>query len=270
MKKVLILAGLFAASVTAQASEQVNPQITDAVDPQAKGLAIAKEMKAHNTGWGDSEAEMTMILRDKSGNETDRKVRVKSLEVKGDGDKGLSVFDEPRDVEGTAFLTYSHIEGNDDQWLYLPALKRVKRISSSNKSGPWMGSEFAYEDLSSFEVEKYDYKFLREDEIDGQKVYVVESYPTYENSGYSKLITWVDQEHFRVHRIEFFDSKKDALKTLNVTDFKQYLDKYWRGHEQVMMNHQTGKSTLVKWSEYQFNTGLDESDFNKSSLKRAR
>ena len=195
---------------------------------------------------------------------------MKSLEVEGDGDKGLSVFDEPRDVEGTAFLTYSHIEGNDDQWLYLPALKRVKRISSSNKSGPWMGSEFAYEDLSSFEVEKYDYKFLREDEIDGEKVYVVESYPTYDNSGYSKTITWVDQEHFRVHRIEFFDQKGDALKTMEVSDFKQYLDKYWRGHKQVMTNHQTGKSTVVKWSDYQFNTGLDEDDFNKSSLKRAR
>ncbi|AOE50956.1 outer membrane lipoprotein-sorting protein [Kangiella sediminilitoris] len=270
MKQVLLIASLLVASLTSQADQIVNPQITDAVTPQEKGLAIAEEMKARNTGWGDSEAKMTMILRDKGGNETDRKVRVKSLEVEGDGDKSLSIFDEPRDVEGTAFLTYSHIEGNDDQWLFLPALKRVKRISSSNKSGPWMGSEFAYEDLSSFEVEKYDYKFLREDELDGEKMYVVESYPTYENSGYSKTITWVDQEHFRVHRIEFFDTKGDALKTMDVSDFKLYLDKYWRGHRQVMQNHQTGKSTIVKWSDYEFNTGLEESDFNKSSLKRAR
>lgn len=269
MKKFLILASMLIASVGANADD-ANKRIAEISDAKEKGLAIAKAMKAHNTGWGDSEAKMTMILRDKSGNETDRKVRVKSLEVEGDGDKGLSVFDEPRDVEGTAFLTYSHIEGNDDQWLYLPRLRRVKRISSSNKSGPWMGSEFAYEDLSSFEVEKYDYKFLRKDEIDGEKVYVVESYPTYDNSGYSKTITWVDQEHFRVHRIEFFDEKGDALKTMEVSDFKQYLDKYWRGHKQVMTNHQTGKSTVVKWSDYQFNTGLDEDDFNKSSLKRAR
>ena len=258
------------ASLVVQANESINTELTKISDAKEKGLAIAKEMKAQNTGWGDSEAQMTMVLRDKNGNETIRKVRVKSLEVEGDGDKGLSIFDEPRDVEGTAFLTYSHIKGNDDQWLYMPAIKRVKRISSSNKSGPWMGSEFAYEDLSSFEVEKYDYKFLREDEIDGQKVYVVESYPTYENSGYSKSITWVDQEHFRVHRIEFFDGKGDALKTLEISDFKLYLDKYWRGHKQVMTNHQTGKSTIVTWGDYEFNTGLSENDFNKSSLKRAR
>lgn len=269
MKRLFVIAGLLVASTSMQAAEGTK-SIENAKDPQAKGLAIAQETKARNTGWNDSEAKMTMILRDKSGNETDRKVRVKSLEVEGDGDKGLSIFDEPRDVEGTAFLTYSHIEGNDDQWLFLPALKRVKRISSSNKSGPWMGSEFAYEDLSSFEVEKYDYKFLRDDEIDGQAMYVVEAVPTYDNSGYNKIITWTGKEHFRVHRIEFFDKKDAALKTLNISDFKQYLDQYWRGHTQVMENHQTGKSTVVKWKDYEFNVGLDENDFNKSSLKRAR
>lgn len=238
--------------------------------PEEKGLAIAKEAKARNTGWGDSQADMTMILRDKGGNEAERIVVVKNLEVKGDGDKGLSVFEQPRDVEGTAFLTYSHIEGNDDQWLFLPALKRVKRISSSNKSGPWMGSEFAYEDLSSFEVEKYDYKFLREDELSGEKMFVVEMVPTYNNSGYSKTIAWIDQEHYRVHRIEFFDQKKDKLKELNMSEFKQYLDKYWRAHRQEMENVQTGKSTTIIWKDYEFNVGLSEDDFNKSSLKRAR
>lgn len=238
--------------------------------PEEKGLAIAKEAKARNTGWGDSQADMTMILRDKGGNEAERIVKVKSLEVKGDGDKGLSVFEQPRDVEGTAFLTYSHIEGNDDQWLFLPALKRVKRISSSNKSGPWMGSEFAYEDLSSFEVEKYDYKFLRDDELNGEKMFVVEMVPTYNNSGYSKTIAWIDQEHYRVHRIEFFDQKNDKLKELNMSEFKQYLDKYWRAHRQEMENVQTGKSTTIIWKDYEFNVGLTEDDFNKSSLKRAR
>ncbi|AUD79934.1 outer membrane lipoprotein-sorting protein [Kangiella profundi] len=238
--------------------------------PEEKGLAIAKEAKARNTGWGDSQADMTMILRDKGGNEAERIVKVKSLEVKGDGDKGLSVFEQPRDVEGTAFLNYSHIEGNDDQWLFLPALKRVKRISSSNKSGPWMGSEFAYEDLSSFEVEKYDYKFLRDDELNGEKMFVVEMVPTYNNSGYSKTIAWIDQEHYRVHRIEFFDQKNDKLKELNMSEFKQYLDKYWRAHRQEMENVQTGKSTTIIWKDYEFNVGLSEDDFNKSSLKRAR
>lgn len=263
MKRILssLLLAVAAVSMTTTAVAET---------PEEKGLAIAKEAKARNTGWGDSQADMTMILRDKGGNEAERIVKVKSLEVKGDGDKGLSVFEQPRDVEGTAFLTYSHIEGNDDQWLFLPALKRVKRISSSNKSGPWMGSEFAYEDLSSFEVEKYDYKFLRDDELNGEKMFVVEMVPTYNNSGYSKTIAWIDQEHYRVHRIEFFDQKNDKLKELNMSEFKQYLGKYWRAHRQQMENVQTGKSTTIIWKDYEFNVGLTEDDFNKSSLKRAR
>lgn len=261
MKRIMIALALLATSIGF---------VANAETPEEKGLAVAKEAKARNTGWGDSQAEMIMILRDKGGNESERIVKVKNLEVKEDGDKGLSVFEQPRDVEGTAFLTYSHIHGNDDQWLYLPALKRVKRISSSNKSGPWMGSEFAYEDLSSFEVEKYNYKFLRDDELNGEKMFVVEMIPDYSNSGYNKTIAWIDQEHYRVHRIEFFDQKDDKLKELNLSEFKQYLDKYWRAHRQEMNNVQTGKSTTIIWKDFEFNVGLSEDDFNKSSLKRAR
>ena len=237
---------------------------------EEKGLAIAKEAKSRNVGWGNSEATMEMILINKAGNETVRKVRSRSLEVKGDGDKGLSIFDEPKDVRGTAFLSFSHIEGNDDQWLFLPAIKRVKRISSSNKSGPWMASEFAYEDLSSFEVEKYDYKFIREDEIDGDKVFVIELYPKYNNSGYSKTISWLDQDHYRVRKIEYFDKKEDRLKVMTLSQYKQYLGKYWRAHHQEMENVQTGKKTIVKWDEFKFDVGLNEDDFTQSSLKRAK
>ncbi len=248
----------------------VLPLTLSAETPEEKGLAIAKEAKARNIGWGDSEASMTMTLRNKAGRETIRKVRSKSLEVQGDGDKGLSIFDEPRDVKGTAFLSFTHIQGNDDQWLYLPALKRVKRISSSNKSGPWMGSEFANEDLTSFEIEKYSYKFLREDEVDGDKVFVSELYPLYKNSGYSKSISWLDQDHYRVRKIEYFDKNDKLLKVMTFSNYKQYLDKYWRAHKQVMENVQTGKSTSIEWDDYKFNTGLTEKDFSKSSLKRAK
>ena len=119
-------------------------------DDGGRGLEIANERKARDTGWGDSQAEMTMILRNSQGETSERKMRLKSFEIQDDGDKGLTIFDEPKDVSGTAFLSFSHNTKPDDQWLYLPALKRVKRISSRNKSGPFMGSEFAYEDMGSF------------------------------------------------------------------------------------------------------------------------
>jgi len=125
--------------------------------PQDKGLGIAREASARNDGFGDFTAGLTMVLRDRHGRESTRQMRFKVLEVPGDGDKSLFVFDQPRDVQGTALLTHSHINTQDDQWLYLPALKRVKRINASKRSGSFMGSEFSYEDMSPPEVEEYTY-----------------------------------------------------------------------------------------------------------------
>ncbi len=235
-----------------------------------KGLAQAKERKARDIGWGDSVAKTSMILRNKQGDASTRKMRLKSLEVLDDGDKGLTIFDQPRDVKGTAFLNFSHAIKPDEQWLYLPALKRVKRISSRNKSGPFMGSEFSYEDLSSFEIEKYNYNYLRDETINGMDCFVVEQTPNDKFSGYTKLMVWTDKEHYRVQKIEFYDRKKSLLKTLTFHDYKQYLDKYWRSLKLNMINHQTGKSTDFITDELAFKTGLVDKDFNKASLKRAR
>lgn len=241
-----------------------------AENAEARGLEIAQEADQRDIGWGDSVTELTMTLRNAHGQESTRKLRTKTLETPGDGDKSLIVFDEPRDVQGTAFLSFTHSLEPDDQWLYLPALKRVKRISSSNKSGPFMGSEFAYEDISSQEVDKYAYRFLEETELDGQAVFKVEQTPNYEKSGYTKVIMYFDTAEYRRIRAEFYDRKGELLKTLRWEDYSQYLDKYWRSLRMEMENHQTGKSTTLSFSDYEFKSGLDERDFDQASLKRVR
>ena len=239
--------------------------------PEEKGFIVAKEADLRNKGFGNFTSDMLMILRNKHGQESKRRIRIRTLEVKGDGDKSMTIFDTPRDVKGTAFLNFTHKVRDDDQWLYLPALKRVKRISSRNKSGSFMGSEFAYEDISSQEVEKYTYKWLRDEVYDGQKCFVVEYYPVdKKNSGYTRQVTWLDKDEYRVLKVEYFDRKKSHLKTLTSTGYQKYLDKYWRANEMFMVNLQTGKSTKLIWSNYKFQTGLTDKDFNKNSLKRAR
>ncbi len=238
--------------------------------PEEKGLAIAVEADKRDTGFGDFTAHMTMTLSNRQGEKSVRKLRVKTLEVEGDGDKSLSIFDEPRDIKGTAMLTFSHALKPDEQWLYLPALKRVKRISSKNKSGPFMGSEFAYEDLSSQEIEKYSYKYLRDEQLNGLDSFVIERVPAYKHSGYSRMVVWIDKEHYRPQKIDFFDRKNEPLKTLVFEDYRQYLDRYWRADRMLMQNHQTGKSTLLEWRDYRFRTGLSDRDFNKNTLKRAK
>lgn len=240
-------------------------------DDGGRGLEIAKDRKARDTGWGDSQAEMTMILRNAHGEESERKMRLKNFEVTDDGDKGLTIFDEPKDVSGTAFLSFSHIAKPDDQWLYLPALKRVKRIASRNKSGPFMGSEFAYEDMGSFEPEKYQFTFLRDEPcVTDMTCHVIESTPLDEFSGYTRQITWLDTEHLRPVKTEYYDRKNELLKTLEMSEWHLYKEQYWRAAVLKMQNHQSGKSTVIITHKMEFDTGLTDADFTEASLKRAR
>jgi len=235
-----------------------------------RGLEIAQEMDRRDTGFVDSSARLIMELKNKQGQTSVRHVRVKNLEVTGDGDKGLSIFDKPADIKGTAFLTFSHALTADEQWLYLPAIKRVKRINSKNKSGPFMGSEFAYEDISSQELEKYTYKYLRDEKISDTDCFVIERYPTYKHSGYTKQVAWINKQEYRPEQIVFYDRKNSLLKTLTYSSYQQYLGKFWRADNMYMINHQTGKSTLLTWDNYAFKTGLSDKDFNRNSLKRAK
>jgi hypothetical protein len=237
---------------------------------EEKGLAIAVEADERDTGWIDQTADLEMVLTNKHGQSSSRTMALKALEVEGDGDKSLTVFDNPRDIKGTAFLSHTHALKPDDQWLYLPALKRVKRISSANKSGPFVGSEFAYEDLTSQEVEKYKYKWLRDETVYGHEVFVIESYPEYKNSGYTRLISWIDKDLYKAHKVEFYDRKNTLLKTLIFTEYNQYLEKYWRPGKMAMANHQTGKKTDLIWKNYQFKNDLGDRNFDRNSLKRAR
>jgi outer membrane lipoprotein-sorting protein len=256
-----LVAALLAAAVTLPARAE---------SPEEKGLAIAKEADRRNDGYGDAKVTMEMILRNKQGQESKRKMRSRSLEVANDGDKSLIIFDDPKDVQGTALLTFSHKVADDDRWLYLPAVKRVKRIASDNKSGPFMGSEFAYEDLGSQEVEKYTYKHLRDESLDGQDCFVSERYPVDKNSGYTRQVVWMDKAEYRPLKIEFYDRKAALLKTLTFSNYKKYLDKYWRPLKLDVVNHQTGKSTTLVFGEYQFRNGYSDRDFDQASLSAAR
>lgn len=248
----------------------LQPSLLYAQSAEQRGLEIAQAAKAYDSGFTDFTASMIMTLKNKSGKTSKRNIRIKTFEVEGDGDKSLSIFDEPADVKGTAMLTFSHGLEPDDQWLYLPALKKVKRISSRNKSGPFMGSTFAFEDLGSQEIEKYNYKFLREEACGDWQCYVIERKPEYKHSGYTRQTAWIDKEAYRLVKVDYYDRKKALLKTLTTGDFQQYLGHYWRPGTMDMVNHLTGKSTLLEWAGYQFKTGLSDRDFRSQSLKRLK
>ena len=234
------------------------------------GLKIAQDAHAREKGFVNFTAQQTMVLRNKHGQESQRQLRVKILEVPEDGDKSLFVFDEPRDVKGTALLIHGHRESADDQWLYLPALKRVKRISSSNQSGSFMGSEFAYEDLTAQAVEKFTYRYLRDEAYGDLTCTVTERFPVDKKSGYSRQVVWRDKDELRVWKVAYYDRKNSHLKTLTLGNYAQYLDRYWRAGEMTMVNHLTGKSTVLTWTDFEFQTDLDDRDFTRTGLRRVR
>ena len=235
--------------------------------PEERGLEIAKAAEQADLGFGSSSVNLEMTLKNKNGQTSERSLTTRTLELNEDGDKSLIVFNSPKDVKGTSTLTFTHKIGPDDQWLFLPSIKRVKRISSNNKSGPFVGSEFAYEDLSSQEVEKYTYKFLEEK----GDILVVEQDPVDLKSGYTRrVVSYNKANGYRIEKVDFYDRKNSLLKTLTYSGYQLYKNKYWRAATFHMVNHQSNKETVLKFSEYNFDIELTDEDFTQNALKRSK
>ncbi|MEK9557056.1 MAG: outer membrane lipoprotein-sorting protein, partial [Alphaproteobacteria bacterium] len=266
-------ASLAAVAVIA-ASITIMP-LTGANASNEKGLAIATEVDNRDKGWGDVTVEGEMVLKNKAGNESVRKFRSTILEAAdaSEGDRSIITFSEPRDVRGTALLTHSKIEPDDDsQWIFLPAVKRVKRISSSNRTGKFVSSEFSYEDLGSEEVADNDHIWLEDTACEHDAALTcaaVESRPKNKRSGYSRRVSFIDLDEYRVHRIDFYNRRGDLEKSLRFEDYRQYEGQFWRAHVMIMDNSQTGKSTRLAWGDYSFRQGLTERDFTPQGLPKA-
>ncbi len=255
MKKIILI-GIALLSVS----------MVQAQNAEERGLQIAKEADKADQGFNSSIVNLKMTLKNKNGQTSERLLITRTLEQSDDGDKSMIVFNSPKDVKGTSTLTFTHKIRSDDQWLFLPSIKRVKRISSNNKSGPFVGSEFAYEDLSSQEVEKYSYKFLEEN----GNLLIVEQDPVDPKSGYTRrVVTYNKDKAYRLEKVEFYDRKNSLLKTLTYSDYKLYKGKFWRALTLDMVNHQSNKETQLKFSDYNFESELSEDDFTQVALKRA-
>jgi outer membrane lipoprotein-sorting protein len=238
--------------------------------PEEAGRQIFVEADRRNSGYVDLEVDLQMILRSPRGVANERLLRIKQLEVPQDGDKILLVFDSPADVRGTALLSHAHKVADDDQWLFLPALKRVKKIASQNRGRPFVGSEFSFEDLSTPEVEKYTYLYLGEEALNGLPCYVVQRVSKHGTSAYSKELFWIDQQALRVQQVEYFDPAGRLEKRLQVDDYQLY-GTHWKAHRMQMQNLQTQRSTELLWHDYKFQVGLDDNrDFSVNSLRRVR
>ena len=230
-------------------------------------IEIAQKSDKVTDGFESSISQTEMILVNASGQKSVRELEIKTLEGE-DGDKSISTFLTPADVKGTKTLGHEHLDRDDDQWLYLPALKRVKRIASRNKSGSFMGSEFSYEDIGNQNYKKYTYnEKIEEVELNGVNCYKGSRIPKDKNSGYTKQVSWVAKDTFLLQQIEYYDRKSELLKTATFSDYKE-IDGVWRVGKIEVKNHQSDKSTILIWKEDKIKVGLTEKEFNKRVLKQ--
>jgi outer membrane lipoprotein-sorting protein len=231
-------------------------------NPEQEGQKIARALADKASGFGDQSLTIHMELHNAHGQQATRDIEVKMLEKKGDSLWSLITFSSPRDVSGTALLSQG-----EEQWLYLPAAKRVRRISSSNRSGPFAGSEFSYEDLTG-DTSKYSWKLLGTIACDGGKqCWQLETRPLYQDSGYTRRVLLVETDTVRIQKIDFYDRKDALLKTLAYREYRTHHGKFDRAHLWEMKNHQNQKSTLLRFAEFKFNNGFSPGDFNQAKLK---
>jgi hypothetical protein len=236
-------------------------------DDVAEGRAIAARADAKNRNFVDETVDMTLVLINANGDSTVRRMKSITLERPAAEDKSLIQFLEPPDVRGTGLLTFQNPKGDDRQWLYLPELRRVKTIASKNKSGAFMGSEFAYEDITGNTLEKFTYKKLGEEKLEGEDCWLVEKYPAYANSGYTKVKMWVAKSDDLVRRQEFTDRKSTLLKVQTFKGWKPY-GKSFRADEIALENLQTRKKSILRFSGRKMGAGLKEDAFNERNLQR--
>ncbi len=265
MKKLISIVAAGALLISASPYANVDES------PEARGRSLMERLDARDTDFDDAETIQLMILRNRQGAESRKKMKTFSkMEENGDV-KSLIIFQEPADTKGTALLQHGYDDANkdDDMWLFLPALGKTKRISGSAQSGSFMGSEFSYEDLSmQGNIDEADYKWLGEEVIDGVTYDIVEAYPHDTSTGYSKRKLWINEELERMKKMEFYDRKKTLLKTMYLEDYQDFGDGNVRPMKILMVNAQTGKETEMLNEYWKFDEGIDDKIFEKNQLKR--
>ncbi len=224
--------------------------------------------KTYNRATGDDQTSMlTMTLTNKSGQTRVRKIQQYSKDL-GDTEKSIMFFQTPADVKNTSFMNWSYDSDKaDDQWIYLPALKKVKRISSDSKSDYFMGSDFTYDDLGDRKLNADDHTLLREETKNNKPCYVIESKSKNEDYMYSKTITWIDKSTFVGVQKEFYDEDEELLKTLTINEVKK-IEGFYVITNSEMKNVQNNHSTTMILSDVTVNTGITASKFSERMMMR--
>jgi outer membrane lipoprotein-sorting protein len=234
---------------------------------QISGRKIMENVYYRPTGR-DIQSELTMTLINSRGEQRERQIK-QFMKDFGTEEKKILFFIAPADVRNTSFMSWSYDqEGrDDDQWVYLPALKRVKRLSSDSKSDYFMGSDFTYDDLGDRHPSEDDHRLLREENLNGHPCYVVESVPKDPDYMYSKTVSWVVKDKWIGQKREFYDQDGELLKVLTVESYDN-IDGYWVLLHFEMQDVQRDHTTKMQLQNVQIEKGIADSYFTERMMMR--
>lgn len=233
-----------------------------------EGWKIAKQMDASNDGYVGESSTMKLVLIDATGRQIEREMLGESLE-KTNMDQTLMNFVKPLDVKGTKLLTWSKEVGDDEQWLYLPSLKRVKKINSQTKGSSFMGSEFSFEDLGGQSIEKYTFFLKGSTKIENQDVWILER-KAKESSSYSKVVLYVSKKYMSALKSEYYNKRNELLKVANFSGFTKYTvgkKEIYRPGKIEMNNIQNKKKSIFSWENRKIGIKIPDSHFTQDALK---
>lgn len=270
LRPILLATALLSAVAAATLHNPARAQSAAADSASLKGRQIAQEAWSRERGFQNYRVTMEMVLSDKRGQSSTRHLRAAVAETPSDGFRSLMMFNSPADIRGTAFLNHAHPTRLDDQWLYLPSIKRTKRIATESRAGSFMSSEFAFEDMTTQELEKYSYRYLGADKVIDRAAHKVERVPLYEGSGYTRQVVWFDEERHVALQADYYDRRNERLKTLTLGNYKLFAGKFWKPETMTMVNHLNGKSTVIKFTGYEFGTSLAEAEMDPQRLEYVR
>ena len=244
------------------------------LQPQVTGLEIMKKLEAQpepRDVVSKTVLTLTKIMKAKERHRSREITRYEKYFSEGSFlSKSLIRFTKPADVKGTGLLMWEYRKSgkDNDQWLYLPALKKTKRIISNQKNQSFMGSDFTYQDMGGRDIDDDTYTILGEEELFGETCFKVEAKPV-EKGIYSRRIIWVEKERSILRKVEFFDGKDKLLKMMTIPEVRKDGD-YWTILKMVMENIQKPHKTTLEISDVQYDTGIEEDFFSERFLKRER
>ena len=265
MKRTGVIAMLILSLVAALVSAEEPSTLELAEEPS--GLELVESVYNRPDGE-DMQSRLTMTLINSRGDQRVREIR-QFMKDFGDVEKSVMFFESPADVRNTSFMNWSYtaVGEDDDQWIYLPALKKVKRISSDSKGDYFMGSDFTYDDLGDRHPSSDTHTVLGHEDVNGEPCYVVESVPTEEEYIYGRTVSWIVADRWVVVKKDFYDEDDELLKTLTVDEYGD-IGGYWVVTRSTMHHVQREHTTTMALDDVQLDTGISSSKFTERMMTR--